>query len=219
MTWEQAWQESRTGWDAGAPAPALVEYLLSRGDEGDEQATRRALVPGCGSGYDAFALAQQGYHTTGIDLAPTAARRFEALREERGLSKTQAHIIVRDFFELSHEPAHQHAYDLIWDYTFLCAIEPEQREGWGKAMSRLVRPGGLLLTLLFPIRDVEDPSPPKADEPGPPFRLHIDHAHRVLDDAFSLEQARVPGSSHPGREGLELLAIWRRLPPTQQESR
>lgn len=213
MTWEQAWQEERTGWDAGAPAPALLEYLEQEAyADKPEPGRDHALVPGCGSGYDVFALAQYGYEATGIDLAPTAVKRFETLREQRGLGEARARIALRDFFEFSRDDAHQSAYDLIWDYTFLCAIQPSQRADWAEAMARLVRPGGVLLTLLFPIRDFDDPSPTLDTDPGPPFRLHLEHARRILTpDAFSLEGVHTPQASHPGREGMEQLAIWRRV--------
>ena len=62
MSWEDAWREGRTGWDAGAPAPPLLDYLQERDGQG-----RRALVPGCGSGYDAFALAEAGWTVQGLD--------------------------------------------------------------------------------------------------------------------------------------------------------
>ena len=48
MTWQAAWEEGRTPWDAGQSAPILPTVL-------DTLPNGRALVPGAGSGYDAGA--------------------------------------------------------------------------------------------------------------------------------------------------------------------
>jgi len=37
------------------------------------------------------------------------------------------------------------------DCTFLCAIPPEQRARWAERCDELVRPGGELVTLIFPV--------------------------------------------------------------------
>ncbi|MCZ7685418.1 MAG: TPMT family class I SAM-dependent methyltransferase [Sandaracinaceae bacterium] len=53
MSWEDAWREGRTGWDAGGSPPALIE-LGARG----VLPAGRALVPGCGAGWDVLTLAE-----------------------------------------------------------------------------------------------------------------------------------------------------------------
>lgn len=45
----------------------------------------------------------------------------------------------------------QGPFDLGFDYTFLCALHPDMRRDWAPAWGRLLRPGGLLLTLIFPV--------------------------------------------------------------------
>jgi SAM-dependent methyltransferase len=202
MTWEQAWQTQRTGWDQGEAVPSLIDHLNAHRGDG----AQRALVPGCGSGYDVFALAERGYIATGLDLAATAAKRFEMLREQRGLTQRIAHIELGDFFTFT--PAQP--FDLVWDYTFLCAIEPSMRPQWGEAMARLIRPGGTLLTLLFPVREPSNPAPVTDDDQGPPYRLHLAHARHVLQAHFELVSCAPPERSHPGRAELEQLAQWTR---------
>jgi hypothetical protein len=45
-------------------------------------------------------------------------------------------------------------FDLIYDYTFLCALDPRERARWAQTMRRLLKPGGgELITLIFPIGD------------------------------------------------------------------
>ena len=92
--------------------------------------------PAAGSGYDVFALARAGFDAVGLDVAPTAAKRFEALRAERGLAG--ARIVIGDAF--THAP--ETRYDVIWDYTFCCALEPSERPRWAALMERPARPRG-----------------------------------------------------------------------------
>ena len=202
MGWEDRWREGKTGWDAGAPCPALVDYLSRHQD--NERAGKRALVPGCGSGYDAFTLAEAGFQTTGLDLAPTAASRFRDLRDSKGLDKTQADIHIGDFFACQFE----HRFDLIWDYTFLCAIDPRRRTDWAEKMRELIAPEGELLTLIFPVI-IEDESATTHEDQGPPYRLHPVVVADLLEGHFEQISLEEITRSHPGREGMEWLARWR----------
>lgn len=201
MSWEEAWNTGRTGWDAGEACPALVERLAQGAPHGEG----RALVPGCGSGYDAFAFARAGYRATGLELSPTAAQRFEQVRAQEGLTRSQADIVVHDVFDYTPEQP----FDIVWDYTFLCAIDPQRRDDWAASMHRLVAPGGQLWTLIFPV-DPRDATASTRDDPGPPYRLHPEVVRALLRDLFeeiSMEQVE---RSHAGREGKEWLAVWER---------
>lgn len=195
MSWEKAWREGRTGWDAGASAPALVE-LTERG----VLPTGRALVPGCGAGYDVFTLASDEREVVGLDIAPTAAERFEALRRERGIAAERATIVSADFFAFDAEP-----FDLIFDYTFLCALDPSVRPTWAKRVDALLADGGELVTLIFPAVA----EPPLGQ--GPPFPLHPADVRGLLEPiGFEAIELAPVTRSHPGREGLEHLGRWRR---------
>ncbi len=195
MTWENAWQEGRTGWDAGAAAPSLRALLAA-----DSLPGETALVPGCGAGYDVFEFAEAGIDATGLDLAPTAAKRFEALREQLHIAKSAAQIVTGDFF--AHE-APDGGYDIIWDYTFCCAIQPEQRPDWANKMASLLAPDGELVTLIFPIEAIRE------NNAGPPFQLTPEQLKAVLEPKFNSTYLEPVTNSHPGREGLEWLGRWK----------
>lgn len=199
MSWESAWREGRTGWDAGAAAPSLVDLI----ERGEVSGPGRALVPGCGSGYDALALAEAGLEVIGLDLAPTALERFHALRDARGIAPERARGVAADFFEWE---APEGGFDVVWDYTFLCAIDPSQREDWAAKMRAIVVPGGELITLVFPIERITGP-----DREGPPFQLKPGDVRALLEPEWeAVELAPVPKTlSHPGRVGLEWLGRWR----------
>ena len=75
------------------------------------------------------------------------------------------HFIVADFFkdDLSSHTSGA-GFDVIYDYTFLCAIPPELRPQWSKRMSELLAPDGSLICLESPLA-----KPPNAA--GPPYGL------------------------------------------------
>ena len=199
--WEASWQAGRTPWDAGEPA-AQLSALLDAGD----LPGGRVLVPGCGSGYDVLALAGAGRRALGLELAPTAIARFHALRQAAGIDADQAEVVEANYFDFA--PAAP--FDLIWDYTFLCAIDPERREGWARQARALLAPGGELITLIFPV-----PLPPGQLGPGPhegpPYPLDPHQVRALLLAAGFEERTLTPAThSHPRRAGREWLGRWRR---------
>lgn len=197
MSWEDAWREGRTGWDAGGSPPALIELV-----DAGVLPVGRALVPGCGAGYDVLALAsdRETREVIGLDLAETAAARFRALREARGVPEARARVITADFF--AYEP--DAPFDLIWDYTFLCAIDPSERAAWAEKVDALLAPGGELAMLIFPATE----EPPFGK--GPPFALPVREVRALLEPRFTAVQLEPARRSHPGREGMEHVARWRR---------
>ena len=88
-----------------------------------------------------------------------------------------------DFFALSvAEP-----FDVVYDCTFLCAIEPELRRAWAAKMAEIIKPGGELLVLVFPVRESlegagGDPGDELLSNPGsgPPFSMSPLLAQRLL---------------------------------------
>jgi methyl halide transferase len=160
----------------------------------------RAFVPGCGTGYDVFAIAEVAEQVVGLDVAPSAAERFEAERGSRGIDAGRATIVVGDFFGYT-PPA---SFDLIWDYTFLCAIEPDQRLAWADRMHELLTADGELWTLIFPV----DPVP--LNPGGPPHPMTTELVRELLEPRFVADRMEPVSVSHPGRQGKEWLACWRK---------
>ena len=195
VDWRQAWKTGVTPWDAGASPPAL-RGLLDRG----AVPSGRVLVPGCGTGYDLATLAREDREVVGIDLSDDARTAF--LAEHPSLPGSVVYEVT-DFF--SYAPAR--GFDFVWDYTFFCALDPDQRSAWSQTMTRLVEPAGVLATLLFPFED------PISDRAGPPWPINTEMVRNYVEDAFEeLDTAEVE-HTHPGREGKERLALWRRREP------
>ena len=95
-------------------------------------------MPGAGRAYDALALAASGFaRVVALELSPSACdaakREIEASGHPRAAS---VEVCCGDFFR------HTGAYDLVWDCTFLCALDPSVRERWAAAHRSLLKPQG-----------------------------------------------------------------------------
>ena len=199
--WKQAWEEKRTPWDAGAPSPTLIRLLRE-----DRIPSGAILVPGCGTGYDLAVLAREDRRVVGLDLSPVARDAFLYRYPQLPGS---VRYEVGDFFGYATEEA----FDFIWDYTFFCALDPAQRGAWGETMQRLLRPGGILATLLFPY------SKPIAEQEGPPWPINELLVAEALGEGFERTELVKAQASHPGREDKEYLATWQKDPDAQQTTR
>lgn len=165
--WEKAWKEKVTPWDTkGTICPPLVE-AVAKGKlicEG-----KKALVPGCGTGYECFFLEQAGCsQVVGMDLSTTA---IEVAKKYHSIQNPSSNILFEagNFFSyVSGEP-----YDLIFDYLFFAAIDPPLRGEWASAVARNLQPNGVLATLIFPLK-TEDPSK------GPPYQVALEDYEAVL---------------------------------------
>jgi SAM-dependent methyltransferase len=186
--WESKYQASDTPWDKGAPSPGLVDFLAEHPVAG------RVLVPGCGLGHDVRALAAGGAEVVGLDIAPSAveaARRLPLVGRER--------YECADLFAL---PAPMRAsFDLVWEHTCFCAIDPSLRLDYVEAVAGALVPGGQLLAVFY-----LDPGNDHPDE-GPPFEVSIAELDRLFLPRFTLVREWLPARAYPGREGRE----WMRL--------
>ena len=192
VDWREAWKTKVTPWDAGASPPAL-QSLLGRG----AVPGGRVLVPGCGTGYDLATLARVDREVVGIDLSEDARAAFWAAHPNLPSS---VNYEVGDFF--SYVPAD--GFDFVWDYTFFCALDPDRRGSWAETMARLVKPMGILATLLFPFED------PISETQGPPWPINSELVREHVQSAFVELEATEVEHRHSGREGKERLVLWRR---------
>lgn len=132
--WENLYQTNETGWDRGEASPALARWLT----QGMFRQGSRILVPGCGRGYEVLELATHGFDVTALDLAPSAIETLDSTLNHAGVRATTQCI---DIFE--YEAVEQ--FDVVYEQTCLCAIEPEQRELYAHHLRQWLKPDGLLL--------------------------------------------------------------------------
>lgn len=80
------------------------------------------------------------------------------------------------------------------------------REAWGRRMGELVKPGGYLVVLMYPI------DPNRARDDGPPFPVDVEAYRTALQESWENLLNVVPNKSQPTHEGRERLGVWRRKP-------
>ena len=116
----------------------------------------------------------------GIELSSIAVdvanARLESLKRnpsnENPLLEYNVEFREMSFFDLSTEK--EDLFDFIYDYTFLCAFDVTVRTLWAEKMSDLLKIGGELLTLIFPLSETK--------EGGPPFKMSFSLLKNLLGD-------------------------------------
>ncbi|KAJ7749338.1 S-adenosyl-L-methionine-dependent methyltransferase [Mycena maculata] len=195
-TWDQAWVENVTPWDVGVSQPPLREVVQS--GEVAFPTRGRAFVPGCGSGHDAIFLSSElGLDTLAIDISPVAVKNAS----KNIPADLNVRIEAHDFFSFAVPDSEK--FDLIYDYTFFVAIPPSRRHEWGTQMNALIKPGGYLITLVFPLDPEQDF--------GPPWFVRPEHYLAPLGDGWEKVVDRIPTSSSPTHIGRERLVVWKKL--------
>jgi len=190
--WQRLYEEANTGWDLGGPTPVIRAAL----DVGLLGPRGRVLVPGAGRGHDAMLLAERGFDVTALDFAESAAAHIETTRRERGLDMT---VWQRDIFTLVDDPPG--SFDACVEYTCFVAIDPERRADYVRAISHVVRPGGRMLFLAFPIGKVT---------PGPPHGVTIEELRESFSPQWKwILDAEAPASV-PARRPAERLVLLER---------
>ncbi|KAI1878726.1 hypothetical protein JX265_002903 [Neoarthrinium moseri] len=175
--WNSLWQDEWTPWDRSGPSMALSDLLEQHTELFDlPGATTRktALVPGCGRGHDVLLLAAFGFDAYGMDVSTLAIERArknadavegDPVYTQRGARAGTVHWITGDFFkgDWGREIGiNAGRFDLIFDYTFYCALPPPAKPAWAQRMVELLAPGGKLVCLEFPAKK-------PSSEPGPPW--------------------------------------------------
>jgi len=186
--WQERYQTEDTPWDKGKPAPGLVDWLKAQTLDPET----RVLVPGCGRGHDASAWAKAGFDTTGMDLAEIA------LSDAREKYESLPNLAFFPGNFLDEKP--QEPYDLIFEHTLYCAIDPARREDYAKSLPNWLKPGGYFLAIhfIFPL-----------DEEGPPFGASKDEIINRFQTNFTLRDDWKP-RHFEGRKNEEWMFLWQR---------
>jgi SAM-dependent methyltransferase len=189
--WDQIYARGRAGWDLGRPTP-VFHRLLHDGD----LSPGRIMVLGAGNGHDARLFARHGFEVTAVDFAQEAV---EAMRSQ--MEANAPHEVIRaDIFHLPER--FDEVFDFVLEYTFYCAIDPSRRDQYAGRVTRLLKPGGKLIALVFPIT---------GHEGGPPFSVEAGgYIQRMEERGFTLLERATPPDSVPARKGVEELVILRK---------
>ncbi len=194
--WSLRYQQGQTGWDMGGPTPVFVHLLRENRLPVLPGAT--VLVPGCGYGHDVLLLAKAGYRVLAVDFAPEPLAVLHARARELPVTIYQA-----NYFDLPAQLGS--SIDMILEYTCFCAIDPGRRQAYFETAFSLLRAGGWLVGLFFPIQPKGTPLQ------GPPFPVSEEELFKLATAAgFAIRYRETPTTSHPARLGREQLwLLWK----------
>ncbi|MEM5434859.1 thiopurine S-methyltransferase [Paraburkholderia diazotrophica] len=182
--WDERFSRGYTPWDQ-AGVPASVKAFVER------HAPMPVLIPGCGSAYEAWWLAERGWPVRAIDFAPNAV---DAARAHLG---AHADVVeVADFF--TYQPPFQPGW--IYERAFMCALPPSRRGDYVARMAALLPAGGLLAGFFFI----------GATPKGPPFGIERAELDALLTPHFELTEDEPVNDSIAVFAGRERWLTWRR---------
>lgn len=182
--WNARYEIGSIPWDLGRAHPELETRLALDPSLGTGR-VGSVLVPGAGTGHDAAALAQAGWRVTAIDIAPAVERALL-----RRLEADRAAVLIGDALEFEFDDP----FDLVFDHTFFCALDPDDRSQFGDMVGRVLTGSGSLISIIFPI------GRPTADG-GPPWGFDTPDMAAALGERFGIEEnaghMRVAGRRWP----------------------
>lgn len=195
MSWEERWKMGDTPWDKGAPAPPLMDLLTEK----PEYFKGEVIIPGCGRGHDALAIARAGFPAIGLDISSTALKCAREVDE-----KKKVRYLVANFLTAMREDYPK--VRTIFEHTCFCAIQPEERESYRNACMRLLPAGGLWVAIIFL-------TPREEDDPtiGPPFQSKEEEIEKLFSSHFTLVEKYIPENTFSARKGKELVMVWRKI--------
>jgi hypothetical protein len=168
-------------------------------------------------GFDAYGLeisqtaVSEAERYASAEMADPGTHNFAPARNREGKQPGAVRFVEGDFFVSDWQSGEggDAQFDLIYDYTvrvpfyfvvrclrltaqFLCALHPARRRDWSSRMASLLKKGGLLVCLEFPM--YKDPK-----LPGPPWGLkgvHWDLLSRGGDGLAAGDAGEESGSSN-----------------------
>ncbi len=158
----------------------------------------RALVPGCGRGYEVALAVECGLDATGLDIAPAGVA--EARAKYPHLAER---FVTGNLFDPPEEM--RGAYDVVLEHTCMSALPPTLRADYRRGIDLTLRRGGLLIGVWF-INPALDPG-----NEGPPFPFSVTDLTALFAEGYEIVEDYVPDVAFPGREGRERVRVLRRL--------
>ncbi|WP_327151280.1 class I SAM-dependent methyltransferase [Nocardia sp. NBC_01329] len=145
-------------WSIGEPQPELAA-LIDQGRFHGE-----VLDAGCGEGAISLYLAEHGFTTVGLDLAPTAIESARAEADRRGLDNATFEVA-----DITAFTGYDGRFGTVVDSTLFHSIPVASREGYLASIARAAAPGAAYFALVFdragfPAMPVSGPAPVTADE-------------------------------------------------------
>ncbi|NUS95356.1 MAG: class I SAM-dependent methyltransferase [Nocardia sp.] len=145
-------------WSIGAPQPELAALIEQGRFHGE------VLDAGCGEGAISLYLAERGFTTVGLDLAPTAIASARAEAQRRGLDNATFEVA-----DITSFTGYDGRFGTVVDSTLFHSIPAESRAGYLASIARAAAPGAVYFALVFDRAGFPEvpgpaPAPVTADE-------------------------------------------------------
>ena len=190
--WEDIYLDNDAGWDLGGPTPFFSEIA-------SKLEPKKICLIGCGKGYDAIMFAENNFHVTAVDFAPSAISAIEIMAKE---NEVKLDILERDIFHLS--PEYNNYFDYVIEQTCFCAINPVRRLDYEKLVSNILCKNGKLIGLWFPLDK-------KLSDGGPPYGTTVKEVKSIFNKGWKIKKEEFPKESIKTRIGREKLIIFEKV--------
>ena len=141
-------------------------------------------------------FAQKGFEVTAVDFAPSALIKLEIMSNKENVN---VQIIQSDIFVLT--PEYDSVFDYVIEQTCFCAVNPQRRQEYERLVFKILKPGGKLIGLWFPLdKTLEDG--------GPPWGITINEVKSIFNNGWIIEREEFPETSIQPRKNREKLIIF-----------
>lgn len=179
--WDNRYITNTIGWDLGEVSPPIKTYIDQLADT-----SVQILIPGGGHAYEAEYLFNNGFKNVYVvDLSITALNNIKS----RVPDFPSEQLLHQNFFDLEMQ------FDLIFEQTFFCALNPNLRPDYVSKMNNLLSEQGKLVGLLFNVPLYTD---------RPPFGGLKEEYIEKFKSAFDILVMEDAYNSHETRAGKEL---------------
>ena len=144
ISWEDAYRTTPP-WDIGRPQPAFVGLV-----QAGELTENTVLDVGCGTGENAFYLAQNGFSVVGVDLSTRAIVAAKAKAEE---GKLKIDFRLANALSLEFESGR---FDNIIDSGLFHTFTDNDRISFAREIARVLTPNGKYFMLCFNDKEPTD---------------------------------------------------------------
>jgi SAM-dependent methyltransferase len=154
----------------------------------------KILIAGCGKGYDAVLASKKGFDVYAADFSLEAIKLAKNLAEKE---KVKVNLLHEDIFKL--DSVYKNSFDYVYDYVTYCSVIPERRKEYAEKIAGLLKHGGKLITLLFPVENREG---------GPPYAVNVQEFYDLFSEHLQLKFSSKKINSIKPRRGREVLQIY-----------
>ena len=190
--WEDIYLAGEAQWDLQGSTPIFKNFS-------NNLPLGNLCIIGCGRGYDAIEFAKKGFKVTAVDFASSAILSLKKMAEDESVS---LQIIERDIFTLM--PDYENSFDYVIEQTCFCAIHPSRRKEYEVIVKGILKVGGHLVGLWFPLdKDIK--------EDGPPYGTTIDEVKSTFRNGWEITKEEFSEHSIKPRRGREKLIIFKSI--------